>query len=133
MIKSKELNEEVSEFINKLNHPQLDQIQWLRNLILSSSFNVNENIKWNGPNFSINNKDRITLRVQSPKMIQMILHCGAKRHDNLKSNVIDNNSNLLDWKSNDRAVITIMKNGTYSEKEISQIIQEWLEKTNQLY
>lgn len=132
MIKSNELNIEVSEFINKLNHPQIDQIQWLRNLILSSSFNVNENIKWNGPNYSINNKDRITLRVQSPKMIQMILHCGAKPQDNLKSNAIENNSNLLEWKSKDRAVITIMPNGNYHEKEISQIIQQWLEKTNQL-
>ena len=132
MIKSNEQNKEVSEFINKLNHPQIDQIQWLRNLILSTSFNVNENIKWNGPNYSINNKDRITLRVQSPKMIQMILHCGAKLQDKLKSNAIDNNSNLLEWKSKDRAVITIMSNGNYSEKEISQIIQQWLENTNQL-
>ena len=45
------LNSEVTNFLNELNHPFRNEIEQLRNCILSANSKLTENIKWNGPNY----------------------------------------------------------------------------------
>ena len=97
---------EVSTFLDELNHPLRMEIENLREFILNSDVRITENIKWNGPNYCINNEDRITMRVQPPKQIQLIFHRGAKVQEIPKNRIIEDDSGLLIWKTSDRAVAT---------------------------
>lgn len=123
------LNIEVTDFLNNLNHPFIKEIEQLRNCILSANKNISENIKWNGPNYCIDNEDRITMRVQPPtKQLQLIFHRGAKKKEQPKDKLIANKSKMLVWKENDRAILTFkslqdIENG---KTELATIINEWV-------
>jgi hypothetical protein len=122
------LNPEVDSFLDKLNPLYRREIDILRALILEA-FPLDENIKWNGPNYSINNEDRITMRVNPPtKLPQLILHRGAKKQAQPAQKLIDYNHKLLTWKENDRAVLTITHKAdlTTFAIEIKEIIELWM-------
>ena len=95
------LNNKVNTFLDELNHPLRVEIDFLRNIILDSNDKIDENIKWNGPNYTVQNQDRITMRIQPPKQIQLIFHRGAKKLEQPKEKLINDESNLLIWKEND--------------------------------
>lgn len=123
------INIEVTNFLNDLNHPFIKEIEQLRNCILSANKNISENIKWNGPNYCIDNEDRITMRVQPPtKQVQLIFHRGAKKKEQPKDKLIANKSKMLVWKENDRAIATFkslqdIENG---KTELVTIINDWI-------
>ena len=72
------LNHKVTKFLDGLSHPFRKEIEQLRLYILSGDIRLEENIKWNGPNYYLYNNDRITMRIHPPKQIQLIFHRGAK-------------------------------------------------------
>lgn len=123
------LNSEVTDFLNGQNHPFRKEIEQLRNCILSADKNLTENIKWNGPNYCVDNEDRITMRIQQPaKQAQLIFHRGAKKQSQPKDKLIANKSKMLAWKENDRAIITFknlqeIENG---KAELATIVNEWI-------
>jgi len=126
---TKQSSKEVTEFLNDLNHPFRNEIEELRDCILASDKNLIENIKWNAPNYSFENEDRITMRIQPiTTKVQLIFHRGAKKHEQPKERLIANKSIKLLWKENDRAIITFknkqeIENG---KSELEKIINEWL-------
>lgn len=127
--KAANINQVVSDFLEQQNHPFRDEIELLRNIILSVDNKLTENIKWNGPNYSYENEDRITMRVQPPvAQVQLIFHRGAKKQEPSKDKLIANISKLLNWKENDRAIITYksMKDIEDSKSELSYIIKDWI-------
>ncbi|HMS65115.1 MAG TPA: DUF1801 domain-containing protein [Ignavibacteria bacterium] len=123
------LSSGVTDFLNEQNHPFRKEIELLRNYILKADKNLIENIKWNGPNYCFNNEDRITMRIQPQvKQVQLIFHRGAKKLKQPKNKLIANNSKLLIWKENDRAIVTFkniqdIENG---KAEFTKIIKEWI-------
>lgn len=123
------LNLEVSEFLSALYLPLDKEIHYLRSLILSSKLNLTENIKWNGPNYCFEGEDRITMRVQSPKIVQLIFHRGAKVKEHPSNRLISNDFGLLDWKSNDRAVASFknLEAILTVESNLRLIIKEWID------
>ncbi len=128
---NKILSNDVSLFLDTLNHPLRSEIDNLRTIILQANDELEENIKWNSPNYSFRNEDRMTMRVQPPKQIQLIFHRGAKKLEQPTQCLINDESGLLAWKENDRAVITF-KNATEIENaasELSTIINKWLNAT----
>jgi hypothetical protein len=121
-------DKEVTKFLDRLNHPFRNEIDKLRSLILQANSEIVENIKWNGPNYSFRNEDRITMRIQPPKQIQLIFHRGAKKLKQPSERLIKDESDLLTWKENDRAVITF-RNITEIENagnELNTIVNKWL-------
>lgn len=76
--KEESIKSEVDIFLDECNHPLRKEIEKLRVVILSSEKKLTENIKWNGPNYSIGDIDCITMNIQPPKIIQLIFHRGAK-------------------------------------------------------
>jgi len=130
---TKNMNTEVTTFLDQLNHPFRLEIEQLRNYILTANDNLTETIKWNGPNYSFNNEDRITMRVQpQTKQIQLIFHRGAKKQIQPKKRIIENKSKLLMWKENDRAIISFksLQEIEQAETELSKIINEWIQATS---
>lgn len=125
------LNSEVTKFLDDLNHPFRKEIESLRIIILNAEQKLTENIKWNGPNYSFNGGDRITMKIQPPKLIQLIFHLGAKVQQQPQNKMIDDKASLLTWKENDRAVATFKNMGEIEKHTtaLTEIVQEWIRAT----
>jgi hypothetical protein len=126
------LNTEVTAFLDELNHPFRNEIEQLRNCILTANPALTENIKWNGPNYCFDNEDRITMRIQPPaKKMQLIFHRGAKKQEQPNDKLIANKSKLLLWKENDRAIVTFTSLQAFEngKVELTEIIDEWINAT----
>ncbi|MCA0363050.1 MAG: DUF1801 domain-containing protein [Bacteroidetes bacterium] len=123
------LNPEVTAFLDGQSHPLRENIEILRGIILESNPEIRENIKWNGPNYCFEDKDRITMRIHPPKQVQLILHRGAQKIAQPATRLIEDVSGLLDWKENDRAVATFKNIETINtEKEnLQNIVNKWIE------
>jgi len=124
------MNSEVTQFLDQLNHPLRDEIELLREYILSAKSGIAENIKWNGPNYTFNWEDRITMKIQPPKNLQLIFHRGAKVLEMPKEKLLNEDFGLLNWKTNDRAVATFvtMDEIVANKESLSKIVNEWIEK-----
>ena len=125
------LNDEVTLFLDHLNHPLRSDIEALRLLILSADDRLVESIKWNAPNYGIGGEDRITMRIQPPRQIQVIFHRGAKKLDQPSTRIIEDKARLLVWKENDRAVATFktLTDMEKSRRDFVKIIQDWIGAT----
>ena len=125
------LNPEVTKFLDELNHPFRKEIEKMRNIVLNVDSGLTENIKWNGPNYSFNNEDRITMRIQPPKQIQLIFHRGAKVKKQPEDKLIQDPTSLLTWKENDRAIATFrnLNDIEKSEPGLKEIIKDWISAT----
>jgi len=124
-------NPEVTTFLDNLNHPFRQEIERLRAIILNSTANLTENIKWNGPNYFTSEGDRITMRIQPPKQVQLIFHRGAQKLEQPEDRIIQTDSKLLAWKENDRAVATFknMDDILMGEPDLMAIVKDWIVAT----
>ena len=136
MAKKSNINSEVTDFLDGLNHPFKKEIEILRNVVLSADNNLTENIKWNGPNYCVDNEDRITMRIQptTSKQIQLIFHRGAKKQEQPTDKMIASKSEMLIWKENDRAIASFknMQEIDNAKAELTQIIKQWISATNKI-
>ncbi|MHA4893770.1 DUF1801 domain-containing protein [Pedobacter sp. PWIIR3] len=121
------MNPEVTQLLNQLNHPLREQIEELRAIILNADQGMKENVKWNGPNYTFKGNDRITLRVHPPGALNLILHLGVKAVPLAEPWIMDD-SKLLQWKSNDRAVIDLKKPVQFevARPQLANIIKKWI-------
>ena len=126
-----ELNSKVTDFLDSLNHALRAEIECLRNIIMSTDYELTEGIKWNGPNYSINGKDRITMRINPQKQIQVIFHRGAKVKEPLKERLLSGQYDILIWKENDRAIASFKSLDEIQENSqmIREIVTKWIEAT----
>lgn len=126
-----ELSKTVTEFLDEQKHPLINEIEMLRKIIIHSAEGLSENIKWNGPNYTFEEQDRITMRIFPPKQIQLVFHRGAKKQEQPKKKLIEENSKLLIWKENDRAVATFKTISEIEERksDLSEIVKMWINAT----
>ena len=103
-------------------------------VFLKANNGLEENIKWNGPNYFFDNEDRITIRVQPlTKQVQLIFHRGAKKQEQPKDKLIANKSKMLVWKENDRAIVTFksLQDIKSAKTELTTIVNEWIKAAKQ--
>ena len=133
MVRKSNINSEVTDFLNELNHPFRKEIELLRNVVLSVDTNLTENIKWNGPNYCFDNEDRITMRIQptTSKQIQLVFHRGAKKQEQPTDKMIASKSKMLVWKENDRAIASFKNRQDIdnAKTELTEIIKQWISAT----
>jgi hypothetical protein len=122
------VNNEVSLFLNEKDLPLRKLVDRLRELILLTSEKVTEDVKWNGPNYKYEGKDRITLRIFPVKQVQIIFHRGAKNISSPAKKLIKDTKCILSWKTNDRALISFTNEKEFNliKNELIIIIQDWL-------
>ncbi len=122
------MNKEVTVFLDEIKHPLRKEIDLLRDYILKAGKNLEENIKWNGPNYCSGGNDLITMRVQPPKQIQVIFHRGAKKQAQPKDKLVKDESGILSYRENDRAIATFKnKNDIETNKEaLTKIVKDWI-------
>jgi hypothetical protein len=125
------MNKAVTEFLDDLNHPFRQEIEALRKIILGANESVEENIKWNGPNYSVGINDRVSIKVLPPKQIMVIFHRGAKVLEQPKEKLLSQDYGLLEWKANDRAIAAIrdMEQIERHRNQLSMLVKNWLDKT----
>lgn len=125
------LSSEVTAFLDEQNHPFRNEIEKLRNCILSANKKLTENIKWNGPNYCFDDEDRITMRIQPPKQVQLIFHRGAKVKEQPKRKLLKGDFGMLAWKGNDRAIATFKNIQDIEEGKtnLAKIVKEWINVT----
>ena len=124
---TKQMNYEVTQFLDQLKHPLRQRIEELRAIILESHPELEENIKWNGPNYTFNGTDRITIRVNPIGALNLILHMGAKSQS-FAQPLIRDDHDLLVWKSHDRAVADFRKEAQFDVAKpfLKELIKKWL-------
>ena len=122
------INSDVTSFLDAQNHPFRNEIEALRNCILSANNNLTENVKWNGPNYCLDNNDRITMKINPPRLVQLIFHRGAKVMEQPKEKLIKDDFGILLWKGNDRAIATIknMQDFENQKANLTEIVKKWL-------
>lgn len=120
----------VQIYLDGLDHPMKPEILKIREMIFEVNPNLTEQIKWNAPSFCLNGEDKITYNL-SPKKdsIQLVFHRGVKKKELPKEKLINDDSGLLKWATNDRAVIrfTSMQEILDNETDFLEIIRKWLE------
>ena len=121
----------VSKFLDELGHPLRREIDQLRNIILAARADLAEDIKWNGPNFTHDGKDRITMRIHPPTQIQLIFHRGTEVKVQPAAPLIDDHSGMLVWRTNDRAVTTLRSELDIAKRKstLTRIVNAWIEAT----
>jgi len=98
---------EVTSLLDGAALPRRAEIERLRAIVLDADPTLAESVKWNGPSYASRGDDRVTMRVQPPGTLQLILHRGARKLAQPAQRLIADPAKLLAWKENDRAVVTI--------------------------
>ncbi|WP_113922772.1 DUF1801 domain-containing protein [Cognataquiflexum aquatile] len=117
-------------YLENLDHQLKSEILKIRDLIFKTNPNLTEQIKWNAPSFCLNGEDKITFNLPPKKdSIQLVFHRGVKKKELPEEKLINDDSGLLKWATNDRAVIrfTSMQEILENETKLREVILKWLE------
>lgn len=71
----------VEEFMNEIDQPNKVLINLIRNIIINTSTQLVEGIKWNAPSYSFNSNDIITFNFKTFGNVSLIFHTGPKGKD----------------------------------------------------
>ena len=125
------MNPEVTKFLDELNHPFRETIEELRKIILGTRSDMEENIKWNGPNYKVKDNDRVSIKVHPAKSLHLIFQIGSKIKAEPKERLLSEDYNLLTWKSNDRAVLGFRDKEDFikAKPHLSELITNWFNAT----
>lgn len=118
----------VEKFLQNLEHPQLETILSLRQLLLSHRPQLTEQIKWNAPSYSLNGEDCLTMRLFPAPVVQLVFHRGSAKKAMPAQRLISDDDALLQWKANDRAVAGFSSPEDLKNKEdkLRHLVNEWV-------
>ena len=119
----------VATLLSALAHPHDAAIHAIRAAILGADPGIGEGIKWNAPSYHLAGAHFATLNLRKRDEVQLILHLGAKpRPDAQVRAALENAGIPLDWKSPDRAILTVRSASEAKAvaRSLRVVIQEWL-------
>ena len=107
-------------------HAMSDAARTIRRAILRAVPETTENIKWQAPNFAVQD-DFATFSMRRPGIVQIILHTGARPNPELATIRVDELEGRLRWAGHNRAVITFASPDDVSEAlpQFEQLIAAW--------
>lgn len=121
--------ESVEDFLASLEHPFKREILALRRIILGAEPRIAEGIKWNAPSFRTT-EYFATFQLRAKDGVQIILHLGAKKRDDLGSGIsIADPESLLEWLATDRASVRFrdMKDIEAKGAAFTSVIRQWIQ------
>lgn len=124
--------EQVAEFLSRLQHLFKSEIEETRRIILASAPELTECIKWNAPSFCHNNEDRITMQLQGKGFFRLIFHTGAKKTGKeIKKELLGETAAFLEWAASDRAIVKLSDMSDIESKrsKLEAAIIRWIEAT----
>lgn len=120
----------VDEFLADQPAEKLEQIDFIRQLILRIEPSLTENLKWNAPNYVFQAEDRITFNTMNKEgIVKLVLHMGASRKENKKGKpVLSNDFGIVDWNSDIRGTISFEDTNDTKDKEevLAKVLTNWL-------
>ncbi|HEV2735311.1 MAG TPA: DUF1801 domain-containing protein [Longimicrobiaceae bacterium] len=120
--------EEVESFLAALDHPFKPEILALRQVILGAAPGIAEGIKWNAPSFRTS-EWFATFHLRARDGVQVILHLGAKKRDDLAGvAAIADPEGLLEWLAVDRASTKFRDLADIEARgpAFTAIVREWI-------
>ncbi|HET7233800.1 MAG TPA: DUF1801 domain-containing protein [Longimicrobium sp.] len=118
----------VEEFLATLDHPSVAAIRAAREAILGADAAIGEGIKWNAPSFRTG-EWFATFHLRAKDGVQVILHTGAKKRDDLAAGMaVADPDGLLQWLSADRATVKFRDLDDVKAKRaaFAAVIREWI-------
>jgi hypothetical protein len=120
----------VDEFLKSLDNDKRAQVEALRAIILSTTSNLTEHIKWNASSYVLDGEDRITFNlINKEGVVKLVLHMGATRKENKKGDpVLKDATGLIEWSSDIRGVLSFEDLADIQSKRsvVARIIKDWL-------
>ena len=123
---------DVQAFLRGLKHARKDEVEAVREIILSAHPGITERIKWNAPSFCIDGDDRITFRLQPGDRVQLVFHRGARKRDDATTFSFEDGSGLLEWVARDRALVTFEDLDDVKAKRAAfkDLVRRWMIATS---
>jgi hypothetical protein len=97
----------VAAFLRDLDHPLKPEVELVRRIILGVSPEIREGIKWNAPSFRMADYFATVCVRPRDKVVQLILHKGAKVKDNSTVMKLRDPDGLVRWLAKDRCLVTL--------------------------
>lgn len=120
----------LDDFFTDQEQTKLDQVMLARKIILTAEPKLEENLKWNGPNYVYDGVDRITFNLMNREQkVKLLIHMGAKRKENKTGKpVLSEDNGIVDWQSDIRGIVSFDSiEDIVSKKEaLIKLIQAWL-------
>lgn len=127
--KAPALAPDVALLLADLAHPLEPAIHTLRAAVFAADPRIAEGIKWNAPSYHVGGAHFATFHLRSKTSVQLVLHLGAKsRPDATVRDAVDDANGLLEWKSADRATVTVRDARDAAEKAaaLTAITRVWV-------
>ena len=122
-------SQEVDRFMSGLDHPLKEGVEQLRTAILDSNDQIMEHIKWNAPSFRYAGEDRVTFRLYPEDRAQLVFHRGSKVKSDAEDFAFEDDTGLLRWVADDRAVVALqdLKDAEAKQRALVDIVNRWVE------
>lgn len=120
---------EVTSLLAALAHPLEPAILSLRAAVMAADPRIAEGIKWNAPSYHVAGAHFATFHLRGKSGVQLILHLGAKaRPDATVRAAVSDPDGLLEWKSADRATLTVRDAADASAKAsaLTHFVRGWI-------
>ena len=120
--------EQVSLFLNNTQHPLKKEIKAICEIIRHSGVELSEHIKWNAPSFCYHGDDRVTLKLNSLRSVDLVFHRGSKVKAMPAGRLIEDPTGLLKWVANDRGVLgfSSLEDIQNNKDALIHIINQWV-------
>ncbi len=116
---------EVERFMEGLDHPLKEEIGRLREAILDSNGRITEHIKWKAPSFRYAGEDRVTFRLHPAERSQLVFHRGAKVRGDAADFAFEDDTGLLRWVAEDRAVVAL-RDAETRQGDVVELVNRWV-------
>ena len=108
----------VTEFLSNLENPLINEINAVRDIILSASSQITEDIKWSAPSFAY--KDNMaTFNPRAKKFVNLTFHKGALINDETGLLVGDNKEARV-------ARFHSMEDVLAKKEALETVVQKWI-------
>lgn len=113
-------NENVDDFMEKLDHPLKAEVQVVRDIIKNANPLITEEIKWNAPSFNYQGNYLVTFNLRESKRIHLVFH---------NPEIAKVKSKLLEGNYKDRRMVyfadmqDISENKSLLEKALKDLIK----------
>jgi hypothetical protein len=97
----------------------------LRLAILDSNDRITEHVKWNAPGFCYAGEDRVTFRLYPEDRVQLVFHRGSRVKDVAVSFAFEDDTGLLRWVANDRAVVAL-RDAEAKVRDLVGVVNRWV-------
>lgn len=117
----------VEAFLSTLDHPEKPVLLALRQILLDTSPEISEGIKWNSPSFRTT-EWFATTNLRGGR-VWLILHLGARVKPTAQTGVdIADPTGLLEWLGKDRAVVKFAGASDLATRApaLQALIREWI-------